>query len=126
MANSDNVLRAGLTPKYIDIPELIANVKFIAKPASQLLMQPEHQDHRLDFPIPVDDFAFSIHQLQAQATALIQNSAAIVFCIEGEAILSNEQQQLVLKPGESAFIAANEPTVSVSGNGRLARVYNKI
>ncbi|MFV2740193.1 mannose-6-phosphate isomerase, class I, partial [Escherichia coli] len=27
MANSDNVLRAGLTPKYIDIPELVANVK---------------------------------------------------------------------------------------------------
>ena len=26
MANSDNVLRAGLTPKYIDIPELVANV----------------------------------------------------------------------------------------------------
>ncbi len=30
MANSDNVLRAGLTPKYIDIPELVANVKFEA------------------------------------------------------------------------------------------------
>ncbi|ELX42185.1 mannose-6-phosphate isomerase, partial [Salmonella enterica subsp. enterica serovar Kentucky str. 29439] len=28
MANSDNVLRAGLTPKYIDIPELVANVRF--------------------------------------------------------------------------------------------------
>ncbi|XPE68970.1 hypothetical protein ACNKHP_00635 [Shigella boydii] len=37
MANSDNVLRAGLTPKYIDIPELVANVKFEAKPANQLL-----------------------------------------------------------------------------------------
>lgn len=37
MANSDNVLRAGLTPKYIDIPELVANVKFVAKPADQLL-----------------------------------------------------------------------------------------
>ncbi|ECN3839419.1 mannose-6-phosphate isomerase, partial [Salmonella enterica subsp. enterica serovar Newport] len=33
MANSDNVLRAGLTPKYIDIPELVANVKFEPKPA---------------------------------------------------------------------------------------------
>ncbi len=40
MANSDNVLRAGLTPKYIDIPELVANVKFEAKPANQLLTQP--------------------------------------------------------------------------------------
>jgi mannose-6-phosphate isomerase len=40
MANSDNVLRAGLTPKYIDIPELVANVKFVAKPAGELLTQP--------------------------------------------------------------------------------------
>ncbi|MEX9248272.1 mannose-6-phosphate isomerase, partial [Salmonella enterica] len=37
MANSDNVLRAGLTPKYIDIPELVANVKFEPKPAGELL-----------------------------------------------------------------------------------------
>jgi len=126
MANSDNVLRAGLTPKYIDIPELIANVKFVAKPASQLLMQPEQVDNRLDFPIPVDDFAFSIHTLQEQATPLIQNSAAIVFCIEGEAILTDDKETLVLKSGESAFIAANDATVSASGSGRLARVYNKI
>ena len=28
MANSDNVLRAGLTPKYIDVPELIDNTIF--------------------------------------------------------------------------------------------------
>lgn len=43
MANSDNVLRAGLTPKYIDIPELVANVKFEAKPANQLLTQPRNK-----------------------------------------------------------------------------------
>ncbi|MCL7653892.1 mannose-6-phosphate isomerase, partial [Klebsiella pneumoniae] len=43
MANSDNVLRAGLTPKYIDIPELVANVKFEAKPAALALThQPRH------------------------------------------------------------------------------------
>ena len=126
MANSDNVLRAGLTPKYIDIPELIANVKFIAKPANQLLMQPEQHGDSLDFPIPVDDFAFSIHTLRTEAVPLVQRSAAIVFCIEGEAVLSRAQQQLVLNAGESAFIAANEPFVSISGHGRLARVYNKV
>ena len=52
MANSDNVLRAGLTPKYIDIPELVANVKFVAKPASELLTQPEQHRQRAGFPNP--------------------------------------------------------------------------
>ena len=126
MANSDNVLRAGLTPKYIDIPELVANVKFIGKPAGELLTQPVKQENALEFPIPVDDFAFSLHDLSAQPSQLAQQSAAILFCVEGEAVLSHGDERLVLKPGESAFIAASESPVAASGVGRLARVYNKL
>ncbi|WP_054180750.1 mannose-6-phosphate isomerase [Trabulsiella odontotermitis] len=125
MANSDNVLRAGLTPKYIDIPELVANVKFVAKPATELLTQPQKQGPELDFPIPVDDFAFSLHDLSAQETSLTQPSAAILFCVEGEAVLSKGSQRLVLRPGESAFVSAAESPVAISGTGRLARVFNK-
>ncbi|ELY4573117.1 mannose-6-phosphate isomerase [Cronobacter turicensis] len=126
MANSDNVLRAGLTPKYIDIPELVANVKFVAKPAAQLLTQPEKDGAALEFPIPVEDFAFSLHDLQSQPQRLAQESAAILFCVEGEAVLSKGDERLTLNPGESAFVAANESPVNVSGVGRLARVYNKL
>ena len=126
MANSDNVLRAGLTPKYIDIPELVANVKFVAKPAAELLTQPVKNGAELDFPIAVEDFAFSLHDLSQTETTIAQESAAILFCVEGEATLHKGEQRLVLKPGESAFVAANESPVSVSGTGRLARVFNKL
>ena len=126
MANSDNVLRAGLTPKYIDIPELVANVKFVAKPAAELLTQPVKNGAELDFPIPVEDFAFSLHDLSQTEPTIAQESAAILFCVEGEATLHKGEQHLVLKPGESAFVAANESPVSVSGTGRLARVFNKL
>lgn len=126
MANSDNVLRAGLTPKYIDIPELVANVKFVAKPASTLLTQPEKHDGVLDFPIPVEDFAFALYDLSVQETVIGQRSASILFCVEGEAVLRQGNQRLVLKPGESAFVSYAEQPVAVSGVGRLARVYNKL
>ncbi|MTD39746.1 mannose-6-phosphate isomerase [Erwinia sp. CPCC 100877] len=126
MANSDNVLRAGLTPKYIDIPELVANVHFTPRAADTLLTQPEQHAAELDFPIPVEDFAFSLHDLRAQPASLSQKSAAILFCIEGEAKLENSGQKLILKPGESAFIPACDGPVSVSGTGRLARVYNRL
>ena len=116
----------GLTPKYIDIPELVANVKFVAKPAAELLTQPVKNGAELDFPIPVDDFAFSLHDLSADETAIAQESAAILFCVEGEATLHKDSERLVLKPGESAFVAANESPVRVSGTGRLARVFNKL
>ncbi|MHA0872187.1 mannose-6-phosphate isomerase [Enterobacter pasteurii] len=126
MANSDNVLRAGLTPKYIDIPELVANVKFEAKPAGELLTQPVKNGAELDFPIPVDDFAFALHDLSAAEATVAQESAAILFCVDGEATLRKDDQRLVLRPGESAFVPANESPVLVSGSGRLARVFNKL
>jgi mannose-6-phosphate isomerase len=126
MANSDNVLRAGLTPKFIDIPELLANLKFQAKPAATLLTQPQRDGETLNFPIPVEDFAFAIHGLSAEPQALSQNSAALLFCIEGQAIIEKSGQQLVLKPGESCFVAANESPVNAAGTGRLARVFNTL
>ncbi|MBB3320642.1 mannose-6-phosphate isomerase [Atlantibacter sp. RC6] len=126
MANSDNVLRAGLTPKYIDIPELVANVKFTPRAADTLLTTPTRQGNALDFPIPVDDFAFSLHDLTAEPATLSQQSAAILFCVEGEATIGKESQTLTLKPGESAFISAADSPVTINGTGRLARVYNKL
>lgn len=126
MANSDNVLRAGLTPKFIDIPELMANLEFVAKPADQLLARPEQQDDALIFPIPVDDFAFSLHALSAHPTSLAQASAAILFCVDGQAVIEKSGQLLALKAGESAFISAQESPVTVSGTGRLARVWNQL
>ncbi|MBU9856095.1 mannose-6-phosphate isomerase [Rahnella bonaserana] len=126
MANSDNVLRAGLTPKYIDIPELLANLKFNAKPAAELLTTPVVKGAELNFPIPVEDFAFSIHSLAAEPQTLEQDSAAIVFCIEGQSVLAKDDQTLVLTPGESCFLSASESPVTVSGNGRIARVFNTL
>ncbi|UCB31115.1 mannose-6-phosphate isomerase [Duffyella gerundensis] len=124
MANSDNVLRAGLTPKFIDIPELLANVRFSASPAATLLTTPQAQGNSLHFPIPVDDFAFAIHTLNTQPQAVSLHSAAILFCIEGEATLTAQHGNITLKAGESCFVAANDWPVSVSGSGRLAQVYN--
>nr|WP_314420072.1 mannose-6-phosphate isomerase [uncultured Erwinia sp.] len=126
MANSDNVLRAGLTPKYIDIPELLANLKFVEKPASTLLTVPVQQGNTQTFPIPVEDFAFAIHTLTAEPLSVEQQSAAIIFCIEGEAVLASGEQQLTLKPGESAFVAASESPVTLSGSGRVARAFNDL
>jgi len=123
MANSDNVLRAGLTEKYIDIPELIANVVFKEKPASQWLTTPVSEGAALHFPVPVDDFAFSVYTLSASDTVLPAGSAAILFCIAGDASLSDGEQVLQLLAGESVFIGASEPALVVSGTGQLARVY---
>ncbi|WP_299997145.1 mannose-6-phosphate isomerase [uncultured Cedecea sp.] len=123
MANSDNVLRAGLTEKYIDINELVANVAFKEKLAPQWLTTPVSDGQALHFPVPVDDFAFSVYTLETAGTVLPAGSPAILFCISGEVSLSNGEHKLQLMAGESAFIDAREPAVTISGKGKLARAY---
>lgn len=123
MANSDNVLRAGLTEKYIDIPELIANVDFKEKLASQWLTAPVSKGPAAHFPVPVDDFAFSVYTLEDTDTVLPAGSPAILFCIEGKVSLSDGKQRLQLVAGESVFIDASESEVIISGQGKLARAY---
>lgn len=121
MANSDNVLRAGLTPKHIDVAELMANVKFTSRAADSLLTTPEQHDHTRIFPVPVDDFAFAIHTLTDAPLTLSPQSATILFCIRGEARFA----ELTLRAGESCFVAASESPITVSGHGQLAQVYNQ-
>ncbi len=123
MANSDNVLRAGLTEKYIDIPELVANVAFTAKPASQLLTLPVEEGVASHFPVPVEDFAFSVYTLHGGRTSLPAGSVAILLCLEGDLNVQSEANCQPLLPGESVFVGANEASVTVSGTGRLARAY---
>ncbi|SLM63100.1 Mannose-6-phosphate isomerase [Dickeya aquatica] len=125
MANSDNVLRAGLTPKHIDIPELLANVRFEATPAASILTSPARIDDEYHFPIPVDDFAFSLHHLDGTPHRVSEQSATILFCVEGHVLLEQGQQQLSLFAGESCFIPACESSIKIQGNGKVARVYNR-
>ncbi|STE86034.1 mannose-6-phosphate isomerase [Escherichia coli] len=60
------------------------------------------------------------HDLSDKETTISQQSAAILFCVEGDVTLWKGSQQLQLKPGESAFIAANESPVTVKGHGRFS------
>ncbi|MBD2810507.1 mannose-6-phosphate isomerase [Xenorhabdus sp. Vera] len=124
MANSDNVLRAGLTSKHIDVPELMANLDFIPKPANTLLTIPEQKKDALDYSVPVNDFRFSVYTIQEQPITLENDSASVLFCVEGQLVISTDEQQLRLFSGESIFLSAIERTVTVHGDGKLAKVFN--
>ncbi|GAA0471520.1 mannose-6-phosphate isomerase, class I [Tatumella punctata] len=126
MANSDNVLRAGLTHKHMDITELLANVDFTVSHPEQLRVTPVVSQDEFSFPVPVSDFSFAVHQLQAVPRALSWGGPLIVFCLQGEALCQCAGQQLSLHAGQSAFIGASERPLLVSGDGRLAGAYCEI
>nr|WP_313905661.1 mannose-6-phosphate isomerase, class I [Vibrio paucivorans] len=123
MANSDNVLRAGLTPKYIDVEELIACTRFEPKPLSSLKLSPTQSGDTLNYAIPVDDFKFSIlsptHPMEVET-----QSGEILLAIDSLVNLQHTNgDSCDLKPGQSVFIPACSERYTVKSAGRVARAF---
>ncbi|MFQ1792773.1 mannose-6-phosphate isomerase, class I [Aeromonas veronii] len=123
MANSDNVLRAGLTPKYIDVAELLDCTRCQAKPDDQILLAPRCDGAVQHFDVPVPDFTFSVYP--AGEHQLTTASAEILFAIDATVILKQGEQSLRLEKGQSAFIPAATGSYQLLAEGRVARAGNR-
>lgn len=124
MANSDNVLRAGLTNKHIDIEELFNNTIFNSIPLTNLITVPVQKNNKICFPVPVDDFAFEIIISQSQPLQQTTQSGEILLCVEGEIVISTEFDHFTLNVGEAVFVAYSAKWFSYQGKGILARAFN--
>lgn len=124
MANSDNVLRAGLTPKHMDVEELVKCTDFVPKPINTLLTQAEISGCEHHFPVPVQDFQFSVFQAPKEQRVEM-SSAEILMPIDADvALLAQSGETLVLGKGQSAFIPAYVGNYTISCEGRVARTFN--
>ncbi|MFI6371430.1 mannose-6-phosphate isomerase, class I [Streptomyces sp. NPDC050546] len=117
MANSDNVLRCGLTPKHVDVPELLRIVHFRAGDPG--VLRPEASpDGEEVYETPIDEFRLSRYVLpEAGATHdLTRPTPQILLCTAGS-VRAGEHD---LTPGRSVFVPAGEKA-EVSGTGTLFR-----
>lgn len=124
MANSDNVLRAGLTSKHIDISELVDNVAFTSNEPEKLKIMPIVREGREHYPIPVDDFCFDILYAEELPKEQFVRSAEILFCVDGNVIVESLGKKVKLCPGESVFLPYSNVMYAYRGKGRVARAYN--
>lgn len=122
MANSDNVLRAGLTPKHIDVEELVNNTKFEPINSVELTMTPVSVDGREVYPIPVADFKFDV-LTPNNGLDIAVSSAEILFCVSGDVTVTVDSESRLLTRGESVIFPAATRHYTVSGEGQLARAY---
>lgn len=117
MANSDNVLRCGLTPKHVDVPELLRVVRFEATDPG--VLRPEAApDGEEVYATPIDEFRLSRYVLP-EATAphdLTLPTPQILLCTAG----SVRAGEHTLTPGQSVFVPADEKA-EVSGPGTVFR-----
>jgi mannose-6-phosphate isomerase len=89
MANSDNVLRCGLTPKHVDVPELLRIVRFESGAPGVLAPEADPAGEEL-YATPIDEFRLSRHVLAegAEPRRLPAGAPQIVLCTSGEIRLS--------------------------------------
>lgn len=120
MASSDNVLRAGLTSKRVNVPELLRVLDF--RPAEPTVLRPEPGGDDATYPTPVDDFRLSRLDLGDQPSPLPGGGPQIVLCIAGTARLRDGSgHELELRRGQSAFLSAADAGVSITGHGTVLR-----
>ncbi|MCH1435124.1 MAG: mannose-6-phosphate isomerase, class I, partial [Acidimicrobiales bacterium] len=110
MANSDNVLRGGLTSKHIDVPTLLDTVD--ARPLVVDVQRPESVGGVAVFDTPVPEFSLKRLELAGPADV---SGPAILLCTDGVI----EVAGCALDRGAAAWISAADGPVGVDGQGTL-------
>jgi mannose-6-phosphate isomerase len=102
MANSDNVFRGGLTPKYIAVQALIDNLVF--DPVIPQILEGEAREyHETIYVTPAPDFELSAIHLQAGARYehIAAAGPEIIFVMQGSVQANSDK---IYKRGESMFV----------------------
>jgi mannose-6-phosphate isomerase len=119
MAASDNVLRGGLTPKHIDVPELLSVLDFESLPVPYL--RPTFPSEGVEeFRPGVPDFVLVRIQTRLNERAAYRpDGAAIAICTEGSFEIHGERSDTTLERGQSAFITPEEGALTFTGVGTV-------
>jgi len=103
MANSDNVLRGGLTPKHVDVKELIQHVSFVPTYPS-ILKAVKLNDQETNYPCPVSDFGLTNIRLNPGEVYTISSySLELLLVMDGEV----EIEDIAYKAGDTALLTPN-------------------
>jgi mannose-6-phosphate isomerase len=120
MANSDNVLRGGLTPKHIDVPELMRVLDFRSSVPEILQTQDTLSGIRRFFT-PASEFSLGLLDLEAKNHTLPPKSGPMILIVlTGEVTLFDGSDKIDLVRGGSVFIPWNAGELILSGRGQVA------
>lgn len=114
MANSDNVLRGGLTVKHIDVKELLKHIKFEAARIN-ILTGKNISEHEFLYETPAPDFRLSVFHLQEkQEASFVSGTAEILLLTDGVVQINNGADPLKLERGKASAIVFAGQKVNLS------------
>ncbi|MFC0323504.1 mannose-6-phosphate isomerase, class I [Gallibacterium melopsittaci] len=107
MACSDNVIRGGLTPKYVDIPELLKIID-CSEITPKVIPMAETKIGYSTYRTPSQDFALANLNYQSGSESdLVAMSAEVLLVMQGKLQITAENQTLSVQQGEALFIEAD-------------------
>lgn len=116
MANSDNVLRGGLTPKNIDVKELVSILNWeMEKPKIQSY---DSNQEVTTYQIPIKEFSLKRVNLSGEL-ALDNNEPTMIIVIDGNLVVCSENESMSISQGDSIFIVSDAKKVNLSGDALL-------
>ena len=122
MANSDNVLRGGLTPKHIDMSELMQVVQFKPRPI-RILKTEKKVGNETVYLAPAREFVLSVINVavEAEYRSPLSRSAEILLCTDGEAVIQDlaGASRREMKKGDSVLVPAAVAGYRISGSATL-------
>ncbi|TDT74650.1 mannose-6-phosphate isomerase type 1 [Arthrobacter sp. AG258] len=130
MANSDNVLRLGLTSKHVDSDAMFESVDF-GTSGYELQSVPEGAATHVFTP-PVPDFALAVCRTGISSGLPVElpgRGPRILICLDGELRVSTSTgaqehaQEQALKRGEAVYVPASAGTLIVTGGGSAAQAF---
>jgi mannose-6-phosphate isomerase len=119
MASSDNVLRGGLTPKHVNVTELLRVLDF--RPLTVELIEPTMVGSEQRYRTPAREFELSYFDVVGSELRVPVESAEIWLVTSGIVDLAAEARHVTLSSGGSAFVHASSRELRVAGNGRVFR-----
>ncbi|MFE4359801.1 mannose-6-phosphate isomerase, class I [Kitasatospora sp. NPDC056800] len=118
MANSDNVLRCGLTPKHVDVDGLLAVTDFRPGEVELLAPRPTGDGFEEEYPSPAEEFRLSRLRPGAAAVRVDRPAPQILLCVSGRALLrAPDGSELPLPAGASAYLRPGAGPVALTGPG---------
>lgn len=118
MANSDNVLRGGLTPKHVDVPELMRVLEFapLADPTVRAVPAPGGLPGELAYPTPAPDFALSRLDLAPGGATVSYrpDGPEVLLCTAGSVTVTEDGETRIHGPGQALWVPASAPEVTLS------------
>jgi mannose-6-phosphate isomerase len=126
MANSDNVLRGGLTSKHIDVPELLSVVRWVEGRPQVSRGEPTPRGE-LRFPCPAKEF--ELRQLTLGSGARLELDAhagpSCLIVLEGRVSLQSGNSEMCAERGTSAFVPWNV-SLSLTGLDSQSTVFRAV